>query len=158
FLKNLSIKAFEIQKTDIEKIKKDARKKKFEFIQLKATTKKQAGDVAATKLLKFYKHLAHEVSKYFEIKNKGFEYDGKKSGDFFFVVKKKKEILISGPHLNQKKHLAAFKKRHKNAFVKNKRLYVKEKIKFNIKKFITDWKKKNAKKLKDMSVSGFNLS
>lgn len=158
FLKNPSIKAFEIQKIDIEKIKKASRKKKFEFIHLKVNTKKQAGDVAATKLLKFYKHLTYETSKYFEIKNKGFEYDGKKSGDFFFVVKKKKEILISGPHLSQKKHMAAFKKAHKNAFVKNKRLYAREKIGFNIKKFISSWKKKNAKKLRDMSVNNLKLS
>lgn len=157
FLKTPSIKAFEIQKINLEKIKKGAKKKKFEFIQLKATTKKQAGDIAATKLLKFYKHLASEISKYFEVKNKGFEYDGKKSGGFFFVVKRKKDILISGPHLSQKKHVVAFKKRHKKTFVKNKRLYSREKLGFNIKKFIEDWKKKNSKKMRDMSVSGLKL-
>ena len=57
FLKKPSMKSFEIEKTDLEKIKKDARNKKFEFIMLEGRTKKQEGDIAAKKLLKFYKHL-----------------------------------------------------------------------------------------------------
>ncbi len=157
FLKNPSIKSFEVQKTDIGKVKRDAKRRKLDFVLIEAKTKKQAGDVAATKLLKFYKHLHSETSGYFDIKNKGFEYNGKKSAQFFFVVKKKKDVLISGPHLIQKKHIAAFKKRHKNIFVKNKRLYVKERVKVGLKKFIENWKKKNAKKIRDMWVSGVKI-
>ena len=78
FLKTPSIKSFESQKTDLEKIKKDARKNKFEFILLKATTNRQEGDIAGGKLLKFYNHLESEITRVFEIKKKGFNYNGKK--------------------------------------------------------------------------------
>lgn len=40
FLKKPSIKSFELEETDLEKIKKDAKNKKFEFILLEAGTKK----------------------------------------------------------------------------------------------------------------------
>ncbi len=154
FLKNPSIKSFEIQKTDIEKIKKAAKKRKLEFILLEAKTKKQAGDIAATKLLKFYKHLHIELSKSFDVKNFGFEYNGKKGAKYFFVAKKKKEILIHGPHIDQKKHMTAFKKKHKKTFMKKNRIYAKQKITMNLNQFINSWKKKNSKKIKEMSVSG----
>ena len=94
FLKNPSIKAFEIKKTDLEKINEDAKKKKFEFILIEIKTDKQPGDIAGSKLLKFYKHFNYEINKFFEIKNKGFNYNREKSARYFFVVKKKDELLI----------------------------------------------------------------
>ena len=153
FIKTPSIKSFELQKVDIDKIKKDAKKRKLEFILLEAKTKKQAGDIAATKLLKFYKHLHTELSKSFDIKNRGFEYNGKQAAQYFFVAKKKKEILHKGPLVKQKKNVSAFKKKHRNTFAKKGRIYSREKININLKKFIGFWKKKNSKKIRDMSVS-----
>ena len=60
---------------------------------LEATTNKQEGDVAGSKLLKFYNHLTTQIERYFEIKNKGFEYNQGKTAKYFFVVKSKKEII-----------------------------------------------------------------
>ncbi len=157
FLKNPSIKAFEIEKVDLEKIKKQAEKNKFEFILLETKTDKQEGDVAGTKLLKFYKHLESEMKKFFDLKNKGFNYNGKKSARYFFVVKTKKEILIRGPNIKDKKNLIKFKKKHKNTFVKKNRIYSKELIKFNIKNFIDSWKVKNKRKIKEMSIKGLKI-
>ena len=152
FLKNPSIKTFEIKKTDLEKIKKDAKKKKFEFILLEAKTDKQEGDIAGSKLLKFYNHLNNETEKFFEIKNKGFNYNKKKSARYFFVVKSKGEILHDGPMINDIDNVKRFKKEHPKVFMKNHKVYAKEKIKFNIKKFIEDWKVKNKKKIREMSI------
>ncbi len=152
FLKTPSIKAFEIKKTDLEKIKKHAERKNFEFILIEAKTNKQEGDVAGSKLLKFYKHLNYEIEKFFEIKKKGFNYNKKKSARYFFVVKKKKEILIEGPSVNDKKNILAFKKKHRNYFIKKNRIYAKEKIRFDIKNFIEDWKKKNKRKIREMYI------
>jgi tRNA CCA-adding enzyme len=56
FLKEPKIESFEIQKTDLEKIEKEAKENNFEFILLQAITGKQEGDIAGSKLLKFYKH------------------------------------------------------------------------------------------------------
>ena len=157
FLKNPSINSFELEKTYLEKIKKQAEKNKFEFILLEAKTHKQEGDVAGSKLLKFYKHLSQEIDRYFEIKKKGFNYNRKKSARYFFTVKNKKEIILGGPILKDKKNVAMFKKKHKNTFQKNKVIYAKEKINFGISKFIKDWNFKNKRKIKEMSIEGLKI-
>ncbi len=157
FLKNPNKKAFEIQKTDLKKIKKDAKKNKNEFILLEATTGKQEGDIAGSKLLKFYSHLTEEINKFFIVKKRGFNYNGKKSARCFFVVKSKKEIILSGPFSGQKENVKKFKKTHKKTFVKNKKIYAREKINFNLKEFIEIWKKKNSKKMKEMSIKKLEI-
>ena len=157
FLKRPTIKAFEIEKIDFEKVRKDARKKMYEFILLGARTKKQEGDVAGSKLLKFYRHLGNEIEKYFKIKSKGFEYNGKKSASYFFTVKKKPEIVIRGPLESQKEHVKKFKKKYKKVFTKKGKIYSRKKIDFTLKKFLNDWKKKNTQKIKDMTISGLRV-
>ncbi|MEN7982288.1 MAG: nucleotidyltransferase domain-containing protein [Nanoarchaeota archaeon] len=152
FLKNPTIKSFEIQKTNIEEIKSSAKKNKYDFILIESKTNKQEGDVAGSKLLKFYKHLTIEIEKYFEIKNQGFNYNHKQSARYFFVLKKKKEILCSGPNIKDKKNIKKFKSQHKKTFIKNKKIYAKEKIEFTINKFIRKWKVKNKKRIKEMYI------
>ena len=153
FLKNPNIKAFEIKKTDLKKIKQNAKKKKYEFILIETKTNKQTGDIAGSKLLKFYKHLNFEVEKFFQIKNKGFNYNQEKSARYFFVVKNKKEILINGPSVKDLQNVKKFKKKHKTTFIKSKRIYAKEKIRFNIEEFIKLWKKQNKQKIKEMYIT-----
>lgn len=152
FLKSPSLELFEMKKTDVEKIKLDAKKKKLDFVMLEAKTKKQEGDIAGSKLLKFYNHLVKEVSRYFEIKNKGFNYNGKKSARYFLVCKNKKEFIQSGPFTDDKKNVVRFVKEHKNIFEKNKRIYAHEKIKFDLNEFIEKWKKKNSNQINGMKI------
>lgn len=154
FVKSPSIKSFEEKKTDIEKVKKDAKKKKYEFILLEASTNKQKGDIAGSKLLKFYNHLCYEISRFFYIKKKGFNYNDKKSARYFFVVKSKKELILAGPKKEDKSHIKKFKEAHKNTFTKGKKIYACEKINFTLKRFLGDWKKKNKKKIKEMYIKG----
>ncbi len=92
------------------------------------------------------------MEKFFETKKNGFNYNGKKSARYFFVVKNKKEILIQGPNVNDKKNVGMFKKKHRHTFIKSKRIYAKEKINFNVKGFIEKWKVKNKKKIREMGV------
>jgi len=157
FLKNPSIKYFEIQKTDLEKIKKEAGKKNQKFILLEAETNKQEGDVAGSKLLKFYRHLETEISKFFGIKKKGFNYNHQQSARYFFVVKSKKEILAEGPNIEDKKNVLAFRKKHKKVFVKKKRIYARKKIDFSLNEFIEKWKKKNKKQIEEMSIRSLEI-
>ena len=157
FLKNPTLQAFEIQKLDIDKIQKDAEKKGFEFILLNSKTNKQEGDIAGTKLLKFYNHLTKEIEKFFEIKGRGFEYDNKKTARYFFVAKKKKEILFQGPKINDKENVIKFKSKHKDIFIKKERIYSKQKISLNIKDFISKWVQNNKKKLNEMYIKKFLL-
>lgn len=158
FLKKPSLKSFELRRLDFETLKKKLEKKKQEFIVLEIETFKQSGDIAGSKILKFYKHLEKEIEKYFDVKGKGFEYLGKgRTGKVFFSVKKKKGILFAGPSIKQKKHVAAFKKKHKKTFIKKGRVYSKHKSKESLKDFLKGWKKKNGKRMREMSVKGFGI-
>ena len=152
FLKNPSIKDFEVRKFDLENIKADALKSKYEFILLEAKTSKQEGAVAGSKLLKFYTHLEFEIRRFFEIKNKGFNYNNKKSAKYFFVVKKKPEIIFEGPFLKDLQNTDFFKKQHKSTFSKSGKIYAKEKVNFNLNDFIQNWKLKYKKKIKEMDI------
>ena len=154
FLRNPNIRAFEIKKVDTEKIKHYAKRKKYEFILLGAKTNKQEGDVAGSKLLKFYKHLGSGIEKFFYIKDMGFSYNEKKSARYFFVVKRKNEILIKGPLSKQEKHSKRFKSKYKNVNIKGGKLYAKVKITHNLKKFLNDWKIKNKRRIGDMYITG----
>ena len=157
FLKNPNISSFEEKKIDLEKMKKNAEKRELEFILIEVKTDKQEGDIAGSKFLKFYKHLGNEISIYFKIKKIGFEYNEKKSARYFFVAKRKKEILLKGPKIKDKKNLRKFRKKHKNSFVKSGRVYSKEKINFDIKSFIKNWTRKNKKRTKEMAVKELRI-
>jgi tRNA nucleotidyltransferase (CCA-adding enzyme) len=157
FLKKPSIKAFEIEKKDIEKIREQAKKNKKEFVLLELDTHKQEGDIAGSKMIKFFKHLGKEISRYFTITHNGFEYNGGKSAQAYFVAESKKEIIFTGPFIEDKKSLDAFKKLHKHVFEKDKRVYAKEKIDFDIKEFVSMWKKKYSDRLKEMSIADLRI-
>ena len=66
---------------------------------------------------KFYNHLTTQIERYFEIKNRGFEYSNGKTAKYFFIVKSKGEIISNGPNANDKFNVDAFKKNHKKTFV-----------------------------------------
>jgi len=152
FLRNPSVKFFKLQEIDFEKLKANAREKVFESILLEAKTNRQPGDIAGSKLLKFHRHLSEEIKKYFEIKNKIFDYNDGKTAKYFFAVKSKGEILIKGPNINDELNVARFKKKHKKVFIKKGKVYSKKKIDFRIKEFIEKWKVKNKKRINKMSV------
>jgi tRNA nucleotidyltransferase (CCA-adding enzyme) len=152
FLKNPNISFFVPHKSNLEKIEKNSVKKGFEFQQLILETDKQRGGIAGSKLKKFYLHLGKEVGKFFDLKDSGFEYSGKKDAICFFVAKKKNGLLIMGPKISQKESVKKFKKAHNKTFSKNGRIYVKKKINFNLRQFLEKWIDKNKKKVKDMSV------
>ena len=157
FLKNPSINAFRQKKLDFESKTKSAGKRDYETVLLKIYTNKPEGDVAGSKLLKFYDHFQNEIKKFFELKDKGFEYGGKKSARFFLNVKNKKEVIIRGPYKKDKKNLEEFKKKHKKIFEKSGKVYSKKKIDFNLKEFIKSWKEKNKGKMKDMHIERLEI-
>ncbi len=157
FLKNPSIENFEIKKIDLGKIKKDALRKKDEFILLELKTQKPAGAVAGSKLLKFYNHLENEIKRFFKVKNRGFEYDQENNARCFFAVKSKKEIIIEGPFADDKKNIKKFKKLHKKFFYKSNKIYAREKFESTVHKFIDSWKKKYQTKIIEMSINDLKI-
>ncbi len=157
FIAKPSYSSFEIEKIDLKKIKENAKSKNYEFLLIETKTHKQEGDIAGSKLLKFYRHLEFEIKDFFSVKKKGFAYNGKKTAKFFFVVKNKGEIIHSGPSLKDKKNVERFKKKHKNTFSKKQRIHSKRKINFTLRNFINIWKNKNKKKLREMDISSLKL-
>jgi len=157
FLSSPSVKLFEQKKIDFNIEKANAPKRKEQFILIECETLRQEGDIAGSKLLKFYNHLQEEVEKYFELKKSGFEYNDKQKSKFYFSTKPKKEILSWGPFIKDIKNSQAFRKEHKKVLKKNGRLYIKYKMSETLNEFIKNWLKKNQEKIKDMSISNVKI-
>jgi tRNA nucleotidyltransferase (CCA-adding enzyme) len=157
FLKAPSLKSFEIKKIDLGKIKRNAEKNKNQFILLKAETDKQEGDIAGSKLIKFYRHLTEEIEKYYKISKREFNYNEKKEAEFFFVVKTRREIIQQGPNLRDKENASIFRKHHKNIFTKGNRIYARDRVDKSIKEFIDNWKSVNSKKIKEMHINNLEI-
>lgn len=152
FLKNPSLNYFEEKKINFEKLRKNK-----DSIIIEIKTSKQRGDVAGTKLIKFYNHFFEEVKKYFKISKSEFEYYQESLAKFYMIGKNKKEIVHTGPRLKDEKNVKAFKKKHKKTFVKGSRIYAKEKINFTLNSFVENWKKDNKRKMKEMSIIRFEV-
>ncbi len=150
FLKNPSLKFFKKQE-----LEKQLRKKHKNLIIVMAKTNRQKGDIAGSKLKKFYEFLCCKAKKYFEIKVKEFEYiENKNIGKIYLSLKKRKKIILSGPPITAVEHLARFKKKHENCFIRNKRAYATEKeISFN--EFLKRLRKEEA--IKEMGITNIKL-
>ncbi len=157
FMKNPSREAFELKEIDLERIKKNAEKSKFEFILISTETEKPEGDVAGSKLIKFYRHLNQEVEKSYNVSNSGFDYRGEREANFFFVARKKSEIIQQGPNTKDRDNVSIFKKHHKNTFIKGKRIYARDKFDKSIRQFIEDWKKTNSVKIREMHIKNLEI-
>jgi len=157
FLRKPSVDFFAQKIINIEKLKADADSRSYEFILLGLKTDKQAGDIAGSKLLKFYNHLNSELEKFFEIKARGFEYGKGQTARVFFVAEAKKEIIVTGPLVTQEKHTKMFRNMHNNISVKNGRLYSKFKPKFTLETFVRGWVAKNRRKMIEMGVTNFGI-
>jgi tRNA nucleotidyltransferase (CCA-adding enzyme) len=157
FLKNPSIKYFEEQNIDLEQIKEKAKIEKNEIAIFEISTKKQEGDVAGSKLLKFYNNCSSEISRFYNVKEKGFTYNGKQKARFFLVLKNKEEIIFNGPSKEEKEGILKFKKAHKKVEMRDGKLFAKEKFNLKIKDFFNIWKKKNSRKIKEMYLESIEL-
>lgn len=153
FLKNPSESFFEKQEVNLSEIKLIADKRGFDFLLAEAETPKQEGDIAGSKLLKFFNHLAYEIQKRFDIKDKGFEYLQNKNARYFFVVKSKKKIILTGPLAKDSENSARFKAEHKNAFIKSGRLFAEQEIPEKLREYLSVWKAKNKQKMSEMDIS-----
>lgn len=157
FLKHPSRTYFEKKQKDFSKVENAAKKKGLVFVKIMLQTDKQTGDIAGSKLKKFFTHLSTEIKKRYDIKNKDFSYESGQSAECFFVTKKKKEIILEGPFVDDKKNVVAFTKMHNNTFIKKNKIYAKEKVKDNLKVFLEKWKKKYQQKISAMKIVGIKI-
>lgn len=154
FLKNPGREFFVKKEIDFLNIKSE---KNSEMIKMEIKTEKQEGDIAGSKLMKFYRHLESEIAKYFSIAKKGFQYNNDKSSKVFFIVKRKKELIFNGPKVGDADNIKLFKKKHKKTFVKSGRIYSSQKINFDIKDFFREWERNNRKKMREMSITEMRI-
>ena len=119
-------KFFEKQEINLEKLKK---KGNLVHLELKALIGKR--DVVGVKLLKAFGFLEKELEP-FGLKFSEWDWGQKRKADFYFVVKNKElpEFEVrSGPPLKLKDYVKDFKKKNKNTFTKNGKIFAKIKVK-----------------------------
>lgn len=151
FLKNPVSDFFKKKKIDGKEMQKQAKKKKAVFLSLLAKTNKQEGDIAGSKLLKFFRFISSQIEKDFIIVRKEFQYNEKKAARFYFILKMKKEIIIKGPKITNIEHVTRFKNVHKSVFIKQDTVYAREKTK-TIRNLINEIKTRNKAVMRDMGI------
>ncbi len=154
FLKNPSERFFENKEIDFNKLKE---KHKGNFVSIHLATDKQAGDIAGTKLRKFFELVGREVKKEFILVDSYFRYAGGNTGEGYIIAKPKKELIRIGPPLHLKKAVASFKNKHANTFEKNKNIHARLEIKFNISEFLDSWKSGSKKLMNQMHITDFQI-
>jgi len=126
FLKNKSIRYFEENRFDAEKLKKDSIVVEIEVLEGKE-------DIIGAKLIKVFNLIKGKLIKEeFDIKDLGWFWDKGKKAYFYFKIPKDLDNIqiIEGPPIKMERFAEDFKKKHKNTFVKNNIVYAKEKRKF----------------------------
>lgn len=147
FLKNPSLESFR-KKSVFCGFKAD---KNLKIVSVK--TNKQKGDIAGTKSKKFYNFFVAEVKKEFNLGKNCFDYDNEKNIAYFYLsVDKKEKEFLRGPPVINVEGLTAFKKVHKNAFIKDNYAWINVSHNLGFEEFIKIFLKKYGDIVKEMSV------
>ena len=153
FLKNPS-KDFFVRE-DKEKL---FRNKNKDVMKLEVTTNKQAGDIAGTKLRKFFRFFINESLRYLDISASDFDYDEKTNlGKILISAKPKKQILFNGPPVSMVEQLKKFKKEHKKINIKDGKTSALEKGYSSFENFLNDFQNKNSDVIESMDVSNLRI-
>ena len=130
FLKTGSIKMFSREELDVEGLIKFAKKKKARFVEMDLKTDRQEGDIAGTKMKKFFGIILKELKKKGQkVLKKEFFYPGSgQAGKGYLIVKENKEIGVGGVPVKMKKAVKSFKRVRKKTYTKKGRVYAKEKV------------------------------
>lgn len=124
FSKKPSIAFFEKKSVTVNDLEKKS--KNYESTILEVKLKSGKSDVSGSKALKALDHINNKLVRFgFEVKDYGLI-----ENLCWFYTKTPNQIIKQGPMLTDKKNVSAFKKKHKNNFNKNGRVYAKEVVKF----------------------------
>jgi tRNA nucleotidyltransferase (CCA-adding enzyme) len=134
FLKKPSKQLFEVVEITEEDLKAKAGKDK-SLILVQAESLQGKPDIAGSKLLKAFEFINQKIrEKQFTLHDSGWKWDKEKNALMWFIVDKKlldNWVLMEGPPKKSKIYVEYFKKKHpKNTFIKNGRIYAKEKRPF----------------------------
>ncbi|MFA5993157.1 MAG: nucleotidyltransferase domain-containing protein [Candidatus Pacearchaeota archaeon] len=157
FLAKPSLEFFEVKNVDPVEIEELAGKSLALYLALEVSTNKQDGDIAGTKLKKFYRVFLNHVRKSFDVVESHFVYDDAKNAKLYFILKRKKELEFIGPPTELKDAVVRFKKEHPIWYVKNGKVCAAKDPNIKLSKFISDFKSKDRKLLKQMSITNLTL-
>ncbi len=157
FIAKPSASFFSKKEIDEKILENKAKKNKEEMIKIILHTDKQAGDIAGTKLKKFYEFLLEEIGKKYNIYESHFDYNDEDSARIYFVGKSKGEIIKRGPPTNMENHVKAFKKENKKTFIKNNQMFARIKIIQSLKEVLIEFKAKNKKKIEEMDITEMKI-
>ncbi|MBI2134932.1 CCA tRNA nucleotidyltransferase [Candidatus Woesearchaeota archaeon] len=130
FLKNPSKEFFEVKNLAEQDIRKEFGSN---LVMLKASPLRKKVDVAGAKMLKAFHYIENELLRHgFKVKESDMLWHAQDSLFYYALQSDKLPVMaeITGPPAKAEKHALAFRKKHKKAFVKGKRLFAIEKRKF----------------------------
>jgi len=129
FLKSPSEKFFVKDELDVRKLEKLAEKKKVRFLEINLETDRQEGDIAGTKMKKFFRYLVRELErKKQEILRKEFVYLEGQEAKGYLVVREIPVIDVRGPEVINRKAVAGFKRVRRKVVKRNGWVWAKEKV------------------------------
>lgn len=132
FLENPSFSFFEKKVIDKKKLLETKNKNKLIIFDIK--TSEGNKDVIGSKILKTYNYILNKfINNTFNIINSGWEWDCKNKAMLWYIAKHEmleKDFLRVGPLLYQQYHVNLFKKKHKEFFEKEGRIFSKVKRKY----------------------------
>ncbi len=157
FMKNPSPSFFRSSPKNEKEVIDFAQKNNAQLLQVVLETEKQEGDIAGTKLKKFFRLLTQEISREFEILKTDFHYAQGKQASASIVGIPKIEVIYTGPMLSLKEELIKFKAKHAKTFIKEDRIYARENAKESLKCFVEEYKKRFKTKVFEMDVSRISI-
>jgi len=137
YLKKPSATFFTKKEIDLEQLNKE----KGNLVYVKVIPLEGKGDVVGVKLLKAFEFLEKEF-KPFGVKKSDWDWDREKKAVFYYILEKDKlpdYDLRKGPPLKLEDFVKDFKKKNKDTFVKEGKLYAKIKVEYPLlKDFVND--------------------
>jgi tRNA nucleotidyltransferase (CCA-adding enzyme) len=132
FLKNPSKDFFVKKEFDKKEFEDFAKENGAKYLELMFETDRQEGDIAGTKMKKFYRFvLKHLEKRQQKVLKSEFVYSSGQTAKGYFVILENNELVFSGPNKSLKKAFSEFKKQHKKIYEKKGKIFAVEKITLN---------------------------
>lgn len=128
FLKSPGLDGFEKRQINIDDMKKLAEKDDARFFEFSLTTDKQEGDIAGTKMKKFFRFILNQFErKKQDVLEWDFSYSGEgQIAKGYAVVKVNPKVEVKGPPKTNKEAVKGFKSVHDKVKIKKGFLYAKQ--------------------------------
>jgi tRNA nucleotidyltransferase (CCA-adding enzyme) len=157
FLKEPNYSFFEHKRVDIPYFRSTAQDVRGIFAVLEINTKKQAGDIAGSKMLKFSKVLTREMEKYFDVIEHEYDYWGAQKSNVYYVLKRKTEIIHHGPSVHNTEAAQAFKRKHRIWYEEEGRVKSAKPTDLSIREFLKEFNRVHKRTVKQMGIKGVRL-